>query len=168
MALMDLNADCHALASELASARDHLSRLAAIHAGAPSDVDSLAHLRKWVNKPANSAHATEPLVQLLLSASGTNVSWLRRLGDIRNEMLHRIPMGANERASGLVLHEHVTTYGSIQTIRLGPLLSANLSNNLAPDPLVELSQLSTDLEHLCRDACQLAKYPAVLPQFTIK
>ena len=167
-ALLDLYADFHSLVSELSSARDHLARLAAIHAGAPDRVDSLARLEDWVEKPANLACATQPLIALLLSASGTrsNPNWLRRLGDIRNEMLHRVPMGANKSVSGLTLQDVSTSQGIIKTIRLAEPLSKTALANQSPDPLIELSQLSMNLEQLCRTAGKIAKYPAELPRFT--
>lgn len=164
-ALLDLYADCHSLVSELSSARDHLARIAAIHVGAPDRIDSLARLEEWTNKLSNHSHATSPLVHGLLSASGTkeNPNWLRRLGEIRNEMLHQLPMAANQRVSALTLQESLTTQGPIRTIRLGDPSSNTPLVNQAPDPLVELSQLSTNLEHVCRASWKAAKYPALLP-----
>ena len=169
-ALLDLYADCHSLVSELSSARDHLARIAAIHAGAPDRIDSLSRLEDWVHKPSNRAHVTEPLIHLFLSASGTKESpnWLRRLGDVRNEMIHNLPMGANKRVSGLVLQEFSTSHGTIKTIRLAEPLSKTPLVNQGPDPLIELSQLSTNLERLCRAAWKMARYPALPPQFINK
>ncbi len=169
-ALLDLYADCHSLVSELSSARDHLAKIAAIHVGAPNRIDSLARLEDWVNKACNRDHITQPLIHLIFSDYGTkeNPGWLRRLGEVRNEMLHSIPMGANERISGLTLQEFSTSMGIVKTIRLAEPLSTIPLVNQGPDPLIELSQFSTNLEHLCRAGWKLAKYPALLPQFVAK
>jgi hypothetical protein len=169
-ALLDLYADCHSLVSELSSARDYLARLVAIHANAPDNIDSLARLEGWINRIGNHGQASRPLAGLILSASGTKESpgWLRRLGEVRNEMLHKIPMGANRRVSGLTIQEFSTSMGTVQTIRLAEPLSKTPLVNQGADPLVELSQLSTSMEQLCRAAWKLAKYPASLPEFIQK
>ncbi|MCJ1888223.1 hypothetical protein LNN38_25445 [Pseudomonas sp. LA21] len=169
-AMLDLYADFHSLLSELSSARDHLARIAAIHGGAPEKVDSLARLEEWLSKANNSSQASEPLIVLLLSASGTKEQpcWLRRLGDIRNEMLHRIPMGANKSVSFLTLEEIETSMGNIKKIRLGEPSSEMPLSKQAPDPLVELSELSSNLEVLCSAAWKLAKYKAEPPRFEAK
>lgn len=166
-ALLDLYSDCHSLASELSSARDHLSRIAGIHAGAPKNKDSLARLEEWVAKASNNAHASQPLIQLLLTASGTgqNPNWLRKLGEVRNEMLHKVPMASNKRVSGIVMQSVKTTLGEIKTIRLGEPTSTTPLASQAPDSLIELSQLGASMERLCRDAWKVAKYPAELPTF---
>jgi hypothetical protein len=169
-ALLDLYADCHSLVSELSSARDHLAKVAAIHTGAPDRIDSLARLEDWINRASNRNHINQPMVALILSAAGTkeNPSWLRRLGEIRNEMLHTLPMGANERVSGLTLQEIATSMGTIKVIRLAEPLSKTQLANQSPDPLIELSQISTNMENLCRAGWKLAKYPASLPHFIEK
>lgn len=164
-ALLDLYADFHSLATEMASARDYLARLAAIHAGADGDIDSLARLERWITRQRNHASAAQPMVQLLLSELGTKErpGWLRKLGDIRNEMLHTLPMGANAGVSALTLQAVNTTYGQITSIRLGDPSSKAPLETQAPDPLVELSELSQNFEHLCRAAWKLARHPASLP-----
>jgi len=169
-ALLDLYADCHSLVSELSSARDYLARLAAIHAGAPDRIDSLARLEDWLAKPSNSSCIHQPLIALMLSATGTKDSpgWLRRLGVIRNEMLHTLPMGANKGVSGLTLQEVVTSMGTIKVIRLAEPMSKTPLVNQGPDPLIELSQLSVSMEQHCRAAWKLAKFPASLPHFIEK
>jgi len=169
-ALFDLYADFHSLVSELSSSRDYLARLAAIHAGAPDRIDSLARLEDWVKKPVNHDIAHQPLVAMLLAESGTDAApgWLRRLGAIRNEMLHRVPMGANKAASGLTLLDVSTSYGPIKTIRLAEPLQIRALADQSPDPLVELSQINIQLEHLCRAAWKQAKYPAKLLEFESK
>lgn len=169
-ALLELYADCHSLASELSSARDHLARLAAIHAGAPDNIDSLARLEGWLGREINRSRTNQPIVALMLSASGTKEEpgWLRRLGVMRNEMLHTLPMGADARVSGLTLQELATSMGAIKVIRLAEPLSRTPLANQGSDPLIELSQLSTEMEQLCRAGWKLAKYPASLPHFVAK
>lgn len=169
-ALLDLYADCHSLVSELSSARDHLAKLAALHAGAPDRIDSFARLEDWISRSSNSDHLNQPLAAIMFTAAGTKDSpnWLRRLGEIRNEMLHSLPMGANDRVSGLTLQEISTSMGDIKFIRLAEPLSRTPLANQGPDPLIELSQLSTNMEHLCRAGWKLAKHPASLPDFVVK
>lgn len=169
-ALLDLYADFHSLVSELSSARDHLAKLAAIHVAAPDRVDGLARLEDWLERPTNNQHLSYPLIRLLIEASGTkeHPGWLRRLGDIRNEMLHRVPMSANKSVSGLVLEDIHSSQGLIKSIRLAEPLHQNPLEQQGQDPLVELSQLSTKLEHLSRAAWKYAKFPALLPEFTSK
>jgi hypothetical protein len=80
-------------------------------------------------------------------------------------MLHRVPMGGNKSASGLTLQEVATRYGPIRTIRLAqPLKEVSLENQ-GVDPLIELSELSMNFEHISRAAWKLAKYPAKIPEF---
>lgn len=169
-ALLDLYADFHSLVSEMSSARDHLAKIAAIHVGAHDRIDSLARLEDWIARPKNSANVNQPFIRLLTSVLGAKDGhdWLRRLGEVRNEMLHRIPMGANKSVSGLTLQEINTSQGIIKSIRLAEPLSKTPLSRQGPDPLTELSQISSNLEHLCRAACRLAKYPIVLPQFKRK
>lgn len=166
-ALLELYADFHSLLTELASARDHLAKLAAIHAGAPDRIDNFARLEDWLKNPGDVYLTTQPLVALLLSATGTKIkpNWLRRLGDMRNEMLHRIPMGANKSVSALVLQDIITSQGIIKIIRLADPHNKKQSLVNDPEPFVELSQLSASLEMLCRAAWKYAKYPPELPNF---
>lgn len=168
-ALLELYADFHSLLTELASARDHLTKIAAMHAGAPDRIDNLARLEEWLKKPSDKYLGTQPLVDLLLTAYGTKdkPNWLRRLGEIRNEMIHRVPMGANKSVSALVLQEFNTSHGMIKTIRLADPHNKmqSLANNL--DPFVELSQLSTSFEMLCRASWKYAKYPPDIPNFVV-
>ncbi len=166
-ALLDLYADFHSLASELSSARDHLARIAAIHCGAPDKIDCLSRLEDWANRPVNFAALKEPLVALLLSASGTEISpnWLRRLGTLRNQMLHRTPMAANKNVAGLVVHEIETNLGKIRTIRLAERIMITPLNQQDPDPLIEFATLSAHFETLCRSAIAMVMYPAMIPTF---
>jgi len=159
-ALHDLYADFHSLASELSSARDHIAAIVAMHVGAPDRIDGLARLEDWLAKPANKMHATDPMVHSLLVALGPKDSpgWLRRMGDIRNEMLHRTPMGANKSVRSLVLEQVNTPLGTVSKIRLGEPRKTMAEQQ--QDPLVELSQICASFEILCRTIWKHAKYPA--------
>lgn len=161
-ALQDLYADFHSLASELSSARDHVATVAGIHIGAPGRIDSLGRLEDWLEKPANASHAADPMVQILLHALGTKAapSWLRRMGDLRNEMLHRVPMSANRSVAGLVLEQTQTSLGTVYKIRLAEPLRKRPLPQQQQDPLIELSKFSLSLELLCRALWKYAKYPA--------
>lgn len=161
-ALQDLYADFHSLASELSSARDHVAMIAAMHVGAPDRIESLSRLEEWIEKPANQSHATNPMVHALLDALGTKAApgWLRRMGDLRNEMLHRIPMSANKSVAGLVLEQVQTALGTVSKIRLAEPLSKTPLAKQPQDPLMDLSMFSSSLEVLCRAIWKHAKYPA--------
>lgn len=161
-ALQDLYADFHSLASELSSARDHVAMIAAMHVGAPDRIESLSRLEEWIEKPANRSHATNPMVHALLDALGTKAApgWLRRMGDLRNEMLHRIPMSANKSVAGLVLEQVQTALGTVSKIRLAEPLNKTPLAKQPQDPLIDLSMFSSSLEVLCRAIWKHAKYPA--------
>lgn len=166
-ALLDLYADFHSLVSELSSARDHLARLAAIHAGADKKVDSLARLDAWARKQTNASSMQQSLAAILLFELGKepNHGWLHRLGEVRNEMLHRVPMGRNRSASGLTMLQVETRNGPVCTIRLAQPLSETPLEKQGVDPLVELSEISMKFEQMCRAAWKLARYPARVPEF---
>ena len=166
-ALFELYADCHSLVAELCAARDHLARIAAIQAGAPLKTDSLARLVEWAGKECNQSCANQPLIALLLAAHGTEdePGWLSRLSALRNEMLHRLPMGADRRVSGLALQQMSTSQGTITTIRLAAPIHEMPLETQGADPLVELSQLSKRFEALLRSAWPHARYPATLQEF---
>lgn len=164
IALHEIYTDFHSLASELSSGRDHLARVVAFHVCAPSNIDSLAKLEAWLKKPANKPHEKHPMIQLMLNSLGSKESplWLRRMGEIRNEMLHRIPMGSNKAVCSFTLESVSTSQGEISRIRLGDPSSPPSSSQQPEDPLVELSDISWKFEKLCRDAWKLSKYPATL------
>lgn len=165
MAMLDLYADFHSFASELSSVRDHLARIAAIHIGAPDGIDSLARLIYWLDKKENNAKKMKPIPSLLLSASGTksNPNWLLRLGTIRNEMLHRTPMAANESVAALTLKDISTVNGVVKTIRLGQPPKTIGHDDQAEDPLDELSTIYGNLEFLCREIQKYTRYQPVIP-----
>jgi hypothetical protein len=80
-------------------------------------------------------------------------------------MLHRVPMGANKAASGLVLIELRTSNGSIKTIRLAEPLRGRPLNEQIPDPFFELATISLQMERMFAAAWRIAKYPANPPHF---
>ncbi|WP_282296163.1 hypothetical protein [Stenotrophomonas sp. PS02289] len=165
VAVLDIYADIHSLLSELASARDHLARIAAVHVQAPEKIDCLARLEEWVK--SNKAAGSEPLVAALLTASGTkeSPSWLRRLTEFRNEVTHRIPLAANSRVSELLLECQTTRLGRIFTIRLGKIRANGGGATAGVDPLAEVAELSRKMEVLLRSASRLAKYQPSFPTF---
>jgi len=167
VAMLDIYADFHSLASELASARDHLARIAAIECGAPDKIDCLAWLKTWANKPVNSAAAAAPMISLLMSQIRDEPpSWLVRLGAIRNEMIHRIPMAASKASAFFRLDQRITTVGPVALLRLvaSPKDALEVPSI---DPLIELTQIANDFELLARDAWKMAKYPAELPSVVL-
>ena len=169
-ALQDVYADFHSLASELFSARDYLAKIAAMHVGAPDRIDGMARLEDWLDKDANRSHRADPMINALLTAMGSKdvPNWLRKMGDLRNEMLHRLPMGANKAVAGLILERTETSYGQVSKIRLGQPLSEKALSEQQQDPLIEVSQFSMWLEALSRSLWKHAKYPAELLRFTSK
>jgi hypothetical protein len=74
----DLHLAFHALLSEMASARDYLARVAGRRVNAPDNIDALARLRQWTERPINSAALNDTLVQRLLETSEATASdpWL--------------------------------------------------------------------------------------------
>lgn len=167
VALFDLYVDFHSLATELCSARDHLARTAAITLGAKVGIDSMARLEDWLKKSANAEAARNPLVTLLLTAWGSkeNPGWLRKLGDIRNEMVHKQPMAANPEATMLRLAEVESAIGPVFTIRLAPSKTSGLDFNALPDPFLVLLDLYNCLQQLAMAAGSVARYQPTLPSF---
>ncbi|MCD9126691.1 hypothetical protein [Luteimonas fraxinea] len=167
VAMLDLYADFHSLVSELASARDHLARIAAIEGGAPEKIDSLARLQDWAGRPIKSAAAATPMISLLLSQLlDEPSSWLVRFGKIRNEMIHRIPMAASKSSAFFRLDQLATTAGPLALLRLvpSPMEVEDLSGT---EPLVELTQIANAFEQLAREAWKMAKFPADLPSIVV-
>lgn len=162
MAMTDLYLAFHALASELCSARDHLAHIAAMGCGAKESVDSMAYLERWLSKPVNAARAAHPLVALLMSQMGTKETpgWLRVLGDVRNTMLHRQPMGADPATGALRVSEVPTRKGSLRTLRLVPT-DAIIPEG--PDPFNQLVELYNQFETLAIQASLLVPFKADLP-----
>ncbi|UWX04209.1 hypothetical protein H1235_02450 [Pseudoxanthomonas sp. NC8] len=170
-ALQSVYANFHALASELFSARDHLAAVVGMHVGAPERINGLSRLEDWISAETRQNSAQEPMVRLILDALGSETApgWLRRLGDVRNEMLHRVPMSANRSVASLVLEARLTTMGDVTTIRMGkPPGDSTSSFGHMQDPLIEFGWLSGSLELLCRSMWKFAKYSPELPILTVR
>lgn len=169
--LLDLYVAFHSLVSELCTARDHLARIAALHIGAKESVDNMARLEEWLKKGANSHHMAEPMTKLLIATWGAKETpgWLRKLGDIRNQMVHRQPLAANPDAAMLRLRETITpTLGIVKTIRLAPSPSNDKDLSSIPDPFETLLELSDQMQQLATDAGKLARYKPILLTFKSK
>ncbi|RUL65789.1 hypothetical protein EKH79_03495 [Dyella dinghuensis] len=166
--LLDLYVAFHSLASELCSARDHLVRIAALHVGAKESLDDMIRLEAWLKKEANQHHAAEPLTKLLTSAWGTKElpQWLRKLSDVRNQMVHRQPLAANPAAAMLRLREATAPLvGTIKTIRLAPAPHDEKYLSLTPDPFETLLGYSERVQQLVIEASKLAHYRPTLMAF---
>ena len=161
-AMADLHLAFHSLAGELYSARDHLAHVAAVGCNAPKKVDGMGRLEEWLTNSANAAAANNPLVALLFANMGTKGApgWLRILGEFRNTVMHRQPMGANPAAGGLCVAESMTRTGPLRTIRLVPMNAAIQG----PDPFVELVGLYKQFETLAIEATACVPYKVDLPR----
>jgi hypothetical protein len=159
--MADLHLAFHSLAGELYSARDHLAHIAAVGCGAPEKIDGMGRLEEWLKNSANAAAADNPLVALLFKNMGPKESpgWLRILGEFRNTVMHRQPMGANPAAGGLRVDQWSTPAGAVHTIRLVPMNDATPG----PDPFVELVELYKQFEMLAIEAANRVPYKAELP-----
>ncbi|THD07125.1 hypothetical protein [Metallibacterium scheffleri] len=161
-AMTDLHLAFHSLAGELYSARDHLAHVAAVECSAPEKVDGMGRLEEWLATSDNAAAANNPLVALLFANMGTKNApgWLRILGEFRNTVMHRQPMGANPAAGGLSVAESMTCAGPVRTIRLVPMNAATKG----PDPFVELVGLYKQFEALAIEATARLPYKVELPR----
>jgi hypothetical protein len=160
-AMADLHLAFHSLAGELYSARDHLAHIAAIGCAAPEKVDGMGRLEEWLAKPVNATAARNPLVALLFANMGTKNTpgWLRILGELRNTIMHRQPMGANLAAGGLCVAESMARTGPVRAIRLVPMNAAIQGT----DPFVELVELYKQFETLAIEATTRVPYRVDLP-----
>lgn len=161
MAMTDVHLAFHSLAGELCAARDHLAHVAAIGCGAKDTVDSMARLEEWLSKPANIAMRANPLASLLALAMGTRdkQGWLRLLGDLRNTMMHRQPMGGDPGAGALCVFETPTRKGPISTIRLVPMTGTVRY----ADPFRDLAEFYNQFEMLAIRASAHVPYAVELP-----
>lgn len=92
--MLDLALAIHAALSELGSARDYLAAWFARRLGAPSKIDSLAHLLRWL--PLGQDEATWPIGLRELNEaanSATQDPWAYHLSKLRNLHMHRQPVG---------------------------------------------------------------------------
>lgn len=92
--MLDLALAIHAALSELGSARDYLSTWFARRLGAPSKVDSLAHLLRWLPKGPEKVLWPFGLNELCAAAEPTALDpWAYLLTSLRNLHIHRQPVG---------------------------------------------------------------------------
>lgn len=160
-AMTDLHLAFHSLAGELYSARDHLAHVAALGCSAPEKIDGMGRLEEWLAKSTNAAAASNPLVALLFANMGTRDApgWLRVLGEFRNTVMHRQPMGANPAAGGLSVAESITHAGPVRSIRLVPMNASTPG----PDLFVELVGLYKQFEALAIAATRRVPYKVDIP-----
>jgi hypothetical protein len=159
MAMTDLYLAFQSLASELCSARDHLARIAGMGCGAEKDIDSMVRLEGWLKGKAAAASTQLPSALLAALGPKDNPGWLRQLGTVRNEMVHRQPMAANPGAAALRLSETITPTGVLRTIRLVPMDNSVVG----PDPFEQLVGLYNGLESLAIAATAMVPHKPELP-----
>jgi len=164
VAMDDLHLACHALLSEMASARDYLARVAGLRVGAPDNIDALARLRQWLSRPVNSAALRDPLVQRLLLDSDSTSSdpWLHDVGEYRNLFLHREHIGA--MAPWLTLELRDSPIGQVRTIAMA--INVRPGDPHTCDALTRFVDLHTRLCRLADFGAQLAPFDATPPAFS--
>jgi hypothetical protein len=115
----------------------------------------------------NQAAKNDLMVQLLLSATGTDEApgWLAKLGELRNQFMHRQPMAANPEAAALLFRTVATQRGLIPVIRLSRFgKGEDAAEN--EDPFVALLRFWFSLEALSRACIPHAPYLPIHPVFT--
>ncbi|WP_155413141.1 hypothetical protein [Xanthomonas arboricola] len=163
VAMFDLHLAIHSLVAELCAARDYLATMAAIGVNARKGTDSLARLCSWLKKEANSEFRSDPFVNLLLTAAGTETEpgWLTQLGEMRNRFMHRQPLAADHASTALLFQTTATKVGELSTIQLAPFKRYSLE---APaDPGVTLLRFFQETGKLCTAAIAMAKYAPAFP-----
>lgn len=164
LAMDDLHLAFHALLSEMGSARDYLARVARLRVNAPDNIDALARLRQWTERPVNSAALSDALVQRLLQDSDETAAdpWLRDIGEYRNLFLHREHIGAMAR--WLVVEERHTPSGPVRAIAMA--INTRPGADTTCDALARFVDLHARLCRLADFAVQLAPYDATPPAFS--
>ncbi|CAG2082156.1 hypothetical protein XCY_000059 [Xanthomonas euroxanthea] len=163
LAMFDLHLAIHSLVAELCAARDYLATMAAIRVNAKKGTDSLARLCSWLKKGANSEFRSDPFVNLLLTAAGTETEpgWLTQLGEMRNRFMHRQPLAADHASTALLFQTSPTKLGELSTIKLAPFKTYSLE---APeDPGVTLLRFFQETGKLCTAAIAMAKFTPTFP-----
>ncbi|UJB19197.1 MULTISPECIES: hypothetical protein [Lysobacter] len=165
-AIHDLYLAVHSLLAEMCSARDYLSQLAAKRVGAKASTDNLARLQNWLSKAANADSREDALVKLIQGAAGTEADpgWLTQLSDLRNQITHRQPLGANPEAAALLYQQVATSSGSIPRIRLARFKRGQEVAD-GEDTFVMLLRYWLALERLSQDSVPWAPYGAEHPHF---
>lgn len=167
VAMFDLHLAIHSLVADLCAARDYLATLAAIGVNAKKGTDSFARLCSWLKKEANSKFRSDPFVDLLLTAAGTETEpgWLTELGEMRNRFMHRQPLAADHASTALLFRTTATKVGAMSTIQLAPFKRYSLE---APeDPGVTLLRFFQETGKLCTAATPMAKFAPAFPVFKL-
>jgi hypothetical protein len=161
--MTDLHLAFHSVLSEMASARDYLTKAAGRRVTAPDRVDALARLREWAGRPINSAALNDVLVQRLFEASdiATDDPWLHDIGEYRNLFLHREHIGA--MAPWLVLAERDSHVGPVRTITM--VINTRPGAETTCDALTRFVDLYARLCRLAHFAAGLAPFDAAPPAF---
>ncbi|MFL9584138.1 hypothetical protein [Stenotrophomonas sp. AB1(2024)] len=163
--LSDIYRDFQALATDLCGARDYLAKVAGFQLGLKDSADSMARLEGAVGSKVDEI--LDPLVRHLFANWGKKADpkWLRELGDIRNKLVHRLPMAVDPQTRLLILHSHSTSRGTVETIRLSESRHERGNRPQQVDPFVLFSEMYDRVEQLCSVTAGFAKYPADLPTF---
>lgn len=166
IAIHDLYLAIHSLLSEMCSARDYLCQLAAKRVGAKESTDNLARLQNWLSKTSNADARGDALVKLIQGAAGTEADpgWLTKLSDLRNQITHRQPLGANPEAAALLYQQVATSGGLVPRIRLARFKRGQEVAD-GEDPFVALLRYWLELEKLSQASVSWALYGAEHPHF---
>lgn len=163
--LSDIYRDFQALATDLCSARDYLAKVASFHLGLNESADSMARLEGAVGTKVDEL--LDPIARHLFANWGTKTDpkWLRELGDMRNKLVHRLPMAVDPHTRLLRLHSHSTSRGLVETIRLSASRHEHGNPAERADPFVLFSEMYDRVERLCSVTAGFAKHPGDLPTF---
>ena len=160
----DLRLAFHSVLSELASARDYLSKMLAIALGAPPRIDAFARFKDWLDAASRAHLRAIPVVSDMLTAydaAGPD-PWLYELTEYRNLFLHRQPMG---RQGANWLHYEEREHEGL-TI---PIITMPLADDdpFAPgaDALLRFVELHRKMTRLLDLAADVAPHPTTFPQF---
>lgn len=165
LALSDIYRDFQAVATDLCGARDYLAKVASLHLGLSDAADSMARLEGAVG--GKVGELLDPIAQYLFANWGTRTDpkWLRELGDMRNKLVHRLPMAVDPDTRLLRLSSHSTSRGLIETIQLTGSRHEQGNPHKRADPFVTFSEMYDRVERLCSVTAGFARHPADLPTF---
>lgn len=168
VAIHDLYLAIHSLLAEMCSARDYLCQLAAKRVGTKESIDNLSRLQGWLSKKTNVEARDDPLILLLQGAAGSESSpgWLTKLSDLRNQITHRQPLGANPEAAALLYQQFATNRHAIPMVRLARFKMGQEVDD-GEDPFVTLLRYWLELEKLSQESLKWAPYGAMHPHFSL-
>jgi hypothetical protein len=166
IAIHDLYLAIHSLLAEMCSARDYLCQLGAKRVRAKDGIDNLARLQSWLSKTANSGAREDLLIKLIQGAAGSeaNPGWLTKLSELRNQITHRQPLGANPEAAALLYQQVATSRGLVPRVRLARFKRGQEVAD-GEDPFVALLRYWLELERLAQESLPYAPYRAEHPHF---